>query len=156
MAALTSSKRRAASTHRWGGRHGGDAVAHEARAEEARRVELREERPRERRSVALTRAERRRMGGVWQARRGRERWGSDPACRVAGRQRPGHASHGRVGMAAQERRWGADVWAHSTVSVGQVKSRSIDFKINLNGFKRFQNRSNFDRLKKGSSRAQKI
>jgi hypothetical protein len=64
-------------------------------------VELREERPRERRSVALTR--RRRIGGVRQARRGRERWGSGPACRAAGRQRPGNAGHGRVGMAAQKR-----------------------------------------------------
>jgi hypothetical protein len=43
-------------------RHGGGA--HRARPEEARRMELGEERARERRSTALTEAERRRMG-VW-------------------------------------------------------------------------------------------
>jgi hypothetical protein len=36
---------------------------------------------------------------------------------------------------------------HGTVPVGRVKWRSIDFKINLNRFKQFQNRSNFDQLK---------
>jgi hypothetical protein len=76
--------------------------------------------------------------------------GSRPA--ATRKRRPRAGGHGR----SKERRWGADVWAHSTVPVGQVKSRSIDFKINLNGFKRFQNRSNFDRLKKDLSELKKF
>jgi hypothetical protein len=57
---------------------------------------------------------------VWRARTGKRGGGSGQrAAAAAGRQRPGHASHGRAGVATQNRGGGAlPCGAHDTVSVG--------------------------------------
>jgi hypothetical protein len=65
-------------------------------------------------------------GGVWLSDQGA----------AAGQQQPGHAGHGRVGVAAQNRGGGAlTCGLHGTVPVGRVKWRSINFK---NQFKLIQ------------------
>jgi hypothetical protein len=57
---------------------------------------------------------------VWRAGTGKRGGGSGQrATAAAGRQRPGHASHGRAGVATQNRGGGALLCgAHDTVSVG--------------------------------------
>jgi hypothetical protein len=83
-------------------------------------------------------------------------WLSDQGA-AAGQQQPGHAGHGRVGVAAQNRGGGAlTCGLHGTVPVGRVKWRSINFK---NQFKLIQTISKSFKLwsiEKGSSWAQKI